>query len=94
MLKTENLGKNELALAATTCYLTLGKNIKEKLYILSFFWKYKAFLFYQVEFGEIPPGKNGGIFIDFALLLFMFLCFYFLMYRCVRSNVVFYFVFI
>ena len=24
-LKTENLGKNELALAATTCYLTLGK---------------------------------------------------------------------
>ena len=31
--KTENLGKNELAQAATTCYLTLGKNIKEKLYI-------------------------------------------------------------
>ncbi len=35
--KTENLGKNELAQAATTCYLTLGKNIKEKLYILNFF---------------------------------------------------------
>ena len=31
--KNENLGKNELAQAATTCYLTLGKNIKEKLYI-------------------------------------------------------------
>ena len=37
--KTENLGKNELALAATTCYLTLGKNIKEKFYILNFFLK-------------------------------------------------------
>ena len=35
--KNENLGKNELALAATTCYLTLGKNIKEKFYILNFF---------------------------------------------------------
>ena len=35
--KSENLGKNELALAATTCYLTLGKNIKEKLYISNFF---------------------------------------------------------
>ena len=35
--KTENLGKNELAQTATTCYLTLGKNIKEKLYILNFF---------------------------------------------------------
>ena len=35
--KHENLGKNELAQAATTCYLTLGKNIKEKLYILNFF---------------------------------------------------------
>ena len=34
---TENLGKTELAQAATTCYLTLGKNIKEKLYILNFF---------------------------------------------------------
>ena len=36
--KTENLGKNELAQTATTCYLTLGKKyIKEKLYILNFF---------------------------------------------------------
>ena len=35
--KHENFGKNELAQAATTCYLTLGKNIKEKLYILNFF---------------------------------------------------------
>ena len=26
--KNENLGKNELAQAATTCYLTLGKNYK------------------------------------------------------------------
>ena len=35
--KNGNIGKNELAQAATTCYLTLGKNIKEKLYILNFF---------------------------------------------------------
>ena len=42
ILKNENLRKNELAQAATTCYLTLGKNIKEKLYILNFFWKYKT----------------------------------------------------
>ena len=34
---TENLEKNELAQAATTCYLILRKNIKEKLYILNFF---------------------------------------------------------
>ena len=34
--KNEHLGKNELALAATTCYLTLDKNIKEKLYISNF----------------------------------------------------------
>ena len=34
---TENLGKKELAQTATTCYLILRKNIKEKLYILNFF---------------------------------------------------------
>ena len=37
--KNENPGKKELAATATICYLTLGKNRKEQLYILNVFLK-------------------------------------------------------